>query len=63
MDGWHVHGEELQTTVGQALDELATSACRQGKVNAIARGPDGRLVGHWVESPLEQYAVWLHSAE
>jgi 3-dehydroquinate dehydratase type I len=63
VDGWHVHGEELQTTVGQALDELATSACRQGKVNAIARGLDGRLVGHWVESPLEQYAVWLHSAE
>jgi 3-dehydroquinate dehydratase/shikimate dehydrogenase len=58
VDGWHVHGDELQTTVGQALDELATSACRQGKVNGIARRPDGRLVGHWVESPSEQYALW-----
>jgi 3-dehydroquinate dehydratase/shikimate dehydrogenase len=58
VDGWHVHGDELQTTVGQALDELATSACRQGKVNGIARRRDGRLVGHWVESPREQYALW-----
>jgi 3-dehydroquinate dehydratase / shikimate dehydrogenase len=56
--GWHVHGEELQTTVGQALDELASSACRQGKVNAIARRTDASLVGHWVESPSAQYAIW-----
>ena len=27
-------------------------------VNGIARRPDGRLVGHWVESPSEQYALW-----
>ena len=58
VKGWHIHGEELQTTVGQALDELASSACRQGKVNAIVRCADGSLVGEWVESPAEQYALW-----
>jgi len=57
--GWHVHGGELQSTVGQALDDLAPDACRQGKVNAIvARRADRALVGHWVESPAEQYEVW-----
>jgi 3-dehydroquinate dehydratase/shikimate dehydrogenase len=60
--GWHIHGDELQTTVGQALDELASSACRQGKVNAIVRGADGSLVGEWVESPAEQYALWRRAA-
>jgi 3-dehydroquinate dehydratase/shikimate dehydrogenase len=55
--GWHVHGEELQTTVGQALDELSPKACRQGKVNAIV-GRGGALVGEWVESPREQFALW-----
>jgi 3-dehydroquinate dehydratase / shikimate dehydrogenase len=59
MNGWHVHGEDLQTTVGQALEELASSACRAGKVNAIVADDAQRLVGHWVESPREQYAVWL----
>jgi 3-dehydroquinate dehydratase/shikimate dehydrogenase len=57
--GWHVHGGELQSTVGQALDDLAPSACRQGKVNSIvARRAEHALVGHWVESPAEQYEVW-----
>ena len=57
--GWHVHGDELQTTVGQALDDLGSSACRQGKVNAIVAQPaDRSLVGHWVESPAEQYDLW-----
>jgi 3-dehydroquinate dehydratase / shikimate dehydrogenase len=56
--GWHLHGAELQETVGQALDELAPSACRQGKVNAIIRDPGGSLHGHWVESPGEQYELW-----
>jgi 3-dehydroquinate dehydratase type I len=58
VSGWHIHGDELQTTVGQALDELASSACRQGKVNAIVRCADGSLVGEWVESPARQYALW-----
>jgi 3-dehydroquinate dehydratase type I len=58
VSGWHIHGDELQSTVGQALDDLASTACRQGKVNAIARASDGALVGHWVESPREQYELW-----
>jgi len=58
VSGWHLHGEELQTTVGQALDELAPSACRQGKVNAIVEQGDESLAGHWVESPAEQYELW-----
>ena len=58
MAGWHIHGAELQSQVGQALDEIATSACRQGSVNAVVARPDGGLVGHWVESPREQYALW-----
>ena len=58
VSGWHVHGEELQSTVGQALDDLDTRACRQGKVNAIVQRGDGSLVGSWVESPREQYELW-----
>jgi 3-dehydroquinate dehydratase/shikimate dehydrogenase len=58
VSGWHVHGDELQTTVGQALDTLSAGACRQGKVNAIIRHADGALEGHWVESPREQYDLW-----
>jgi 3-dehydroquinate dehydratase / shikimate dehydrogenase len=58
MAGWHIHGQELQSQVGQALDEIAPAACRQGKVNAVVARPDGGLVGHWVESPREQYALW-----
>jgi hypothetical protein len=62
VDGWHVHGAELQSTVGQALDDLASTACRQGKVNAIVADANGALSGHWVETPRQQYDVWLHSA-
>ena len=58
ISGWHVHGSDLQSTVGQALDDLASSACRQGNVNAIVRCPDGALAGHWVDSPADQYALW-----
>lgn len=55
--GWHIHGSQLQDTVGQALDGLESGACRQGKVNAIF-GRQGALVGDWVESPEEQFARW-----
>jgi 3-dehydroquinate dehydratase / shikimate dehydrogenase len=58
MSGWHIHGAELQTGVGQALDEIGSTACRQGKVNAVVAYADGRLLGEWVESPREQYALW-----
>jgi 3-dehydroquinate dehydratase type I len=61
--GWHVHGDELQETVGQALDELSSKACRQGKVNAIVRQADGALLGEWVESPLGQYELWRSAAQ
>ncbi|MCA1644957.1 MAG: type I 3-dehydroquinate dehydratase [Chloroflexi bacterium] len=61
--GWHVHGADLQTDVFAALDALAPSAARLQKVNGVARRGDGALVGHWVESPREQYEVWLHSGE
>jgi hypothetical protein len=37
---------------------VAPKAAQQGKVNAIVRAADGALVGHWVESPREQYALW-----
>ena len=56
--GWHVHGPSLQATVPAALDDLGPSARRQGKVNAIVADVDGALVGHWVESPAEQLALW-----
>ncbi len=56
--GWHIHGSELQSTVGQALDHLSSKACQQGKVNAIVMLPDQSLSGHWVESPREQYELW-----
>ena len=59
LSGWHIHGPELQKDVRQALDEMALSAARQQKVNAVVRRPDGALVGHWVESPREQYALWV----
>ncbi|HET6320260.1 MAG TPA: type I 3-dehydroquinate dehydratase [Chloroflexota bacterium] len=60
--GWHIHGEELQRTVGQALDELSPGACRQGKVNAIVQDASSGLEGHWVESPREQYELWRSAA-
>jgi 3-dehydroquinate dehydratase/shikimate dehydrogenase len=59
--GWHVHGDELQHGVGQAVDTLAPSACRQGKVNAITTDAEGKLVGHWVESPRAQFDLWQGS--
>jgi 3-dehydroquinate dehydratase type I len=61
VHGWHIHGSDLQAEAVGILDELAPEATRQNKVNGIVRGPDGRLIGHWVESPREQYEVWLHS--
>jgi 3-dehydroquinate dehydratase/shikimate dehydrogenase len=56
--GWHIHGADLQSTVGQALESLGAGACRQGKVNAIVQGSGGSLEGHWVDSPREQYELW-----
>ena len=58
VSGWHIHGSDLQSAVLQALDDLAPSAAKQNKVNGIVRRQDGSLVGHWVESPREQYEVW-----
>jgi len=58
VSGWHIHGPDLQATVPQALDDLAPTAATHHKVNGIVRHDDGRLVGHWVESPREQYEVW-----
>lgn len=54
--GYHLHPPH-QETVGQALDDLDPSACRAGKVNAVYTRGD-RLVGAWVESPAEQFALW-----
>ena len=60
VSGWHVHGEALQTDVVNSLDEVEGKAAPLGKVNAIVRRPaDGSLTGHWVESPREQYELWL----
>jgi 3-dehydroquinate dehydratase / shikimate dehydrogenase len=59
VSGWHLHGESLQRDVLQVLEGLSPKATDQGKVNAIARRGDGSLVGHWVESPREQYDFWL----
>lgn len=42
----------LQEVVGQALDELETSACRRGSVNLI-EVRDGRMVGCWIDEPGE----------
>ena len=58
VDGWHVHGPDLQREVVRALDNLGPVAMLQNKVNAIVRQPGGALVGHWVESPREQYELW-----
>jgi len=56
--GWHIHGSELQAGVATALDDLAPTAAKHTRVNGVVRRPDGGLVGHWVESPREQYEVW-----
>jgi 3-dehydroquinate dehydratase type I len=61
VSGWHIHGAELQAEVVPTLDDLAPSAARQNKVNGIVRDAEGGLIGHWVESPREQYEVWLDS--
>ena len=55
-------GGKLQGDVVGALDDLGPVAARQGKANAIVRQPDGALVGHWVESPREQYELWRAAA-
>jgi 3-dehydroquinate dehydratase / shikimate dehydrogenase len=59
VDGWHIHGEALQRDAPGVLDDLSARARAQQKVNGIVRRADGSLVGHWVESPREQYEVWL----
>ncbi|MBV9603342.1 MAG: type I 3-dehydroquinate dehydratase [Chloroflexi bacterium] len=58
VSGWHVHGAALQSDVVTVMDALDATARRQGKVNAVVRGPGGGLHGHWVESPREQYDLW-----
>ncbi len=58
VSGWHIHGAALQTEAVAAVDDLAPTAARQHKVNGIVRRADGGLVGHWIESPREQYEVW-----
>ena len=58
VSGWHVHGQDLQRDVRAAVDDLAPKAAQQAKANAIVRAADGALIGHWVESPREQYALW-----
>jgi 3-dehydroquinate dehydratase/shikimate dehydrogenase len=62
VSGWHIHGADLQGDVLGALDDLGPVAQRQSKANAIVRRPDGALVGHWVESPREQYELWRASS-
>src|SRR5450631_512115 len=57
VSGWHIHGSDLQSAVLQALDDLAPSAAKHNTVNGVVRRQDGGLVGHWVESPREQYEV------
>lgn len=58
VDGWHLHGSELQRDALSALDSLSPEAARQAKVNAVVRRRDASLEGHWVESPREQYELW-----
>ncbi len=58
VHGWHVHGADLQRDIVRALDDLGPVARRQDKVNAVVRLGNGSLVGHWVESPREQYDLW-----
>jgi hypothetical protein len=62
VEGWHVHGSDLQRDVLGGLDELGPGAVRQGKANAIVRRGDGALIGGWVESPREQYELWRAGA-
>ena len=59
VSGWHIHGESLQRDALQVMDDLGPAAARQAKVNAVVTRVDGSLVGHWVESPRDQYELWL----
>jgi 3-dehydroquinate dehydratase/shikimate dehydrogenase len=59
VSGWHIHGQDLQQDALQVMDRLSPSAGRQAKVNAVLRRADGSLFGDWVESPREQYELWL----
>lgn len=61
VSGWHIHGADMQADVVAALDDLAPSAARQKKANGIVRDLEGGLIGHWVESPREQYEIWRYS--
>jgi hypothetical protein len=58
VSGWHIHGPALQRDVARMLDEVPAT----GRANAVVRLPDGGLVGRWVESPREQYALWRSAA-
>lgn len=58
--GYHVLPPH-QETVGQALDSLAPSACRTGRVNTIYRQED-ELVGAWIETMPDRIDLWAGSA-
>ena len=57
VSGWHVHGSDCRRTWFGVVDRSKASQ-REGKVNAVVRRAGGELVGHWVESPREQYEFW-----
>ena len=59
VSGWHVHGAELQTDgrPGAGRSRIERRAPGQGQRHRRAPA-DGALVGHWVESPAEQYDLW-----
>jgi 3-dehydroquinate dehydratase / shikimate dehydrogenase len=59
VSGWHVHRPDLQQDVSKAMDHVTPRADAQRKVNSIVRRADGTLLGDWVETPAEQYALWL----
>jgi shikimate 5-dehydrogenase len=50
-----VVGPQFEEIVGQALDEIDSSACRHGRVNLIEMR-EGHLVGAWVENDEEAVA-------
>lgn len=62
MTGWHVYGGDLQQSVLSAVDQLDPSARVQARVNAVVRVEDGSLVGAWVGTPEEQFALWSERA-
>jgi 3-dehydroquinate dehydratase/shikimate dehydrogenase len=59
LSGWHIHGEDFQRDVVRRLDEISPKAAQQAKVNAVVRRQDASLLGDWVESPRQQYELWL----